>query len=193
MREEFDIPGVCIYTNPVYRDTRGYFLESFRANSMGTFVQDNESGSNYKVLRGLHFQKKHPQDKLVRVIIGQIFDVVVDIRPDSPAFGTWLGFYLVGQWGEKTHRSLFVPAGCAHGFLVVSPFAVVQYKCGEYYHPEDQCGIIWNDPDLNITWDKYCPPKEVIVSDQDNSWPSWAHVKEELINARKPDQKLEVP
>jgi len=181
LQESTKIPGLSVHTHQVYRDSRGYFLESFRAHDADKpFVQDNESGSNYHVLRGLHFQKNHPQDKLVRVIIGCIFDVVVDLRPDSKAFGCWQGFELGGQWGESFHQSLFVPAGCAHGFLVCSSYAVVHYKCSAYYYSDDQHGIYWNDPELSITWDKYCPTKEVKVSDQDKSWPSWACVKKEL-------------
>lgn len=208
------IPGLLFYASNVYADKRGHFIESFRESdtkgeAVGSlefkdkrFVQDNESYSLQHVLRGLHFQQNHPQDKLVRVAIGRIFDVVVDLRTDSQTFGQWLGFEL---WSPHfsgsinrlvtppTHEALFVPAGCAHGFLTLSAYAVVQYKCTEYYYPQDQCGICWNDPDLNITWDKYCSSKDVIVSEQDSAWPNWAHIREELLNVRRPDQESKMP
>jgi dTDP-4-dehydrorhamnose 3,5-epimerase len=138
----------------VFADGRGYFFEcyserDFREAGLGTaFVQDNQSRSVKGVLRGLHFQKRHPQGKLVRVIEGEVFDVAVDIRPDSPARGKWHGIVLSG---EKQNQ-FYIPPGFAHGFLVLSDTAVFAYKCTEFYYPEDEGGIIWNDPAIGIRW-----------------------------------------
>lgn len=196
---ECRLPGVLTCSNLVYGDDRGYFAEIFRENEhqgkrVGSidahFVQENESYSFQRVLRGLHFQKEHPQAKLVRVVEGCIFDVVVDLRPERSTFGHWLGFelrsplYIFGSV-VSICSSLFIPAGCAHGFLTLSKYAIVQYRCTDYYHQDDQAGIRWNDPDLKITWDNYCPSKDVIVSKQDDTWPQWSNVREELLNARQ--------
>ena len=112
------------------------------------FVQDNESRSQQGVLRGLHFQYQYPQGKLVRVSHGEVFDVAVDIRPASPTFGHWVGVSLSGE----NHRQIYIPEGFAHGFLVLSEYADFVYKCTDYYHPEDEGGIVWNDPDIGIDW-----------------------------------------
>jgi dTDP-4-dehydrorhamnose 3,5-epimerase len=150
-----DIAGVLIVEPQVFGDPRGFFLESFNQrefnNATGTgftFVQDNHSRSGKGVLRGLHFQSGQPQGKLLRVVRGAIFDVVVDIRPDSPSSGKWIGLEL----GEHDHRQLWVPPGLAHGFLVLSDSADVLYKTTDYYAPELERCIAWNDPTLNIRW-----------------------------------------
>ena len=181
------IAGLQKFITPVHSDDRGHFLETFRQTDIPrNFVQDNESYSRMHTLRGLHFQKEHPQAKLVRVVVGKILDVVVDIRPASSTFGDWTAIELNGATGAKpVHSVLYIPAGCAHGFLTIDTHAIVQYKCADYYFPHDQHGIRWDDPDLHITWDKYCSLKEVIVSKQDNAWPSWGATRKELINERE--------
>ena len=144
----------CKIINPqVFKDNRGFFLETFQAdrykNLAGIdlpFVQDNHSRSSKGVLRGLHFQKKQPQGKLVRVVVGEIFDVALDIRKESNTYGIWESFIL----SEENKTQLWLPPGFAHGFLVLSDFAEIEYKCTDYYNPSDQKSILWNDPDLNI-------------------------------------------
>ncbi len=148
------IPGVLLVKPKVWRDTRGYFVETWHQNRYHDagitlpFVQDNRSRSTRGILRGLHFQRSHPQGKLVSVSSGSVFDVVVDIRKNSPAFGRWFGAELTG---ENQHQ-LWVPPGLAHGFCVCSDVADFSYKCTEFYHPEDEGSILWNDPDLAIAW-----------------------------------------
>lgn len=146
----------CLIIEPkVFGDERGFFLESFQAERYRqlagielAFVQDNHSRSAQGVLRGLHFQKTKPQGKLVRVVRGEVFDVAVDIRPQSKTFGQWEGVIL----SEQNHRQFWVPPGFAHGFLVLSEFADFEYKCTDYYDPADEGSICWNDPDLAIEW-----------------------------------------
>ncbi|MEL7360508.1 MAG: dTDP-4-dehydrorhamnose 3,5-epimerase [Bacteroidota bacterium] len=151
---ETNLPGVLIVEPRVFGDARGFFLETFnteRYEDAGIpyrFVQDNHSRSRRGVLRGLHFQKQHPQGKLVSVSRGAVYDVAVDVRPDSPTFGHWTGTEL----SEDNHRQLWVPPGFAHGFCVLSEVADFQYKCTDYYHPEDEGGVLWNDPALGIDW-----------------------------------------
>lgn len=148
------LPGVCIITSPVYPDDRGYFFEAFRADRLvGTdipeqFAQDNVSHSTANVLRGLHFQRVHPQGKLVRPLNGSIFDVAVDVRQSSAHYGQWFGTTLTAGDG----RQLWVPPGFAHGFLVLSATADVLYKCTTVYHPASDDSVRWNDPTLNIAW-----------------------------------------
>ena len=148
------IEGLFVIEPKVFADERGYFFESYndadfqRAGLNINFVQDNESRSKKGVLRGLHYQKRYPQGKLVRVIYGEVFDVAVDLREPSPTFKQWFGVRLSGE----NKKQFFIPEGFAHGFLVLSEEAVFSYKCTEYYRPEDQCGIIWNDPDISIDW-----------------------------------------
>ncbi|MDR1105913.1 MAG: dTDP-4-dehydrorhamnose 3,5-epimerase, partial [Treponema sp.] len=135
-------------------DERGYFFEAWSERDFAAsgiephFVQDNQSRSMRGVLRGLHFQKTHPQGKLVRAISGEVFDVAVDIRPGSSSRGKWHAVILSG---EKQNQ-FWIPEGFAHGFLVLSEFAVFAYKCTDFYHPEDEGGILWNDPEIGITW-----------------------------------------
>ena len=148
------IEGLYVIEPMVYGDTRGYFTETYNKNDMEaaglhmTFVQDNESMSTKGVLRGLHFQKQHPQGKLVRVMEGWVFDVVVDLRRKSKTFGQWYGVELT----EENHRQFYISPGFAHGFLVLSDRAKFAYKCTEFYHPEEEGGVAWNDPDIGIVW-----------------------------------------
>ncbi len=153
-RIETEIPGVIIVEPKVFGDARGFFMETFSAQRYqdagipGPFVQDNVSFSQKGVLRGLHFQNPNPQGKLVEVLIGEVFDVAVDIRLGSPTFGKWVGVTL----SADNHRQFFVPAGFAHGFCVLSDTALFHYKCTEYYSPANEGGIAWNDPDIGIKW-----------------------------------------
>ena len=151
--------GVLIFEPKVHGDSRGFFKESFQAERYQEagveyeFVQDNHSRSQKGVLRGLHFQITKPQGKLVSCSRGAIFDVVVDVNPKSETFGEYIGIELT----EDNHYQLWVPPGYAHGFCVLSDYADFQYKCTEYYDPNDEGGIIWNDPDINIDWPIECP------------------------------------
>jgi len=148
------IKGLYIIEPTVFDDERGYFMETFNYRDFAefglnlNFVQDNQSRSVKGVLRGLHFQKKYPQGKLVRVISGEVFDVAVDLRETSGTFGKWAGVYL----SDSNKRQLYIPPGFAHGFLVISETAEFAYKCTDYYDPEDQYGILWNDPAIGIDW-----------------------------------------
>ncbi|MCK5522615.1 MAG: dTDP-4-dehydrorhamnose 3,5-epimerase [Thiomargarita sp.] len=148
------IPGVLLITPKVFGDSRGFFLETFHASRYveagipEPFVQDNHSRSAKGVLRGLHFQKQYPQGKLVSVTHGVVFDVAVDIRKDSPSYGQWVGITL----SAEEHQQFYIPAGFAHGFCVLSEFADFHYKCTDYYHPEDEGCIRWDDPDIGIEW-----------------------------------------
>lgn len=160
-----DLPGVVILEPQVHRDARGYFLETFHAAKFAAagvpsvFVQDNHSGSGARTLRGLHLQLRKPQGKLIRVVEGEIWDVAVDLRPESPAFGRWTGEPL----SADNFRQLYVPPGFAHGFCVLSPTAQVQYKCTELYDPSDEIGLAWDDPDLAIAW----PVSDPLLSPRD--------------------------
>jgi len=149
------IPGVLVIEPRIFADSRGFFFESFNhaafeqaIGSPVSFVQDNQSHSRAHVLRGLHFQVDKPQGKLVRVVQGAIWDVAVDIRPESPTFGTWIAEEL----SAENRKQLWVPAGLAHGFLVLSDSADVLYKTTDYYSPPGERCIVWNDPDLAIAW-----------------------------------------
>lgn len=150
------IEGLCVITPAVHGDSRGYFYESYNANDMKengidiTFVQDNQSMSTKGVLRGLHFQKQFPQTKLVRVIKGCVFDVAVDLRSGSKTYGKWYGIELT----EENKKQFLIPRGFAHGFLVLSDTAEFCYKCDDFYHPNDEGGMAWNDPEIGIKWPK---------------------------------------
>lgn len=166
------IEGLLILEPRVFKDARGYFFESYhrkRLEESGinlNFIQDNQSRSGYGVVRGLHFQKSpHAQAKLVRVIEGRIFDVAVDIRPYSPSYGRWFGVEL----SAENFLQLLIPAGFAHGYSVLTDHATVQYKCDQYYHPESEAGIRFNDPDLRIDWK--IQPEQAIISEKDNMLP----------------------
>ena len=166
------IDGVVIIEPRIFKDARGYFFESFSAREFEdkvcktTFVQDNESFSSYGVLRGLHFQKPpFTQSKLVRVIKGAVLDVAVDIRKGSPTYGKHVAVELT----EENHRQLFIPRGFAHGFAVLSDEVLFQYKCDNFYAPQADGGIAWNDPDLGIDW--RIPVDKVILSEKDTKHP----------------------
>lgn len=169
---ETDIESVVIIEPRVFTDERGYFFESFSQKEFDTkvcrttFVQDNESKSAYGVLRGLHFQKMpYTQSKLVRVVKGKVLDIAVDIRKGSPTFGK----YVSAELSEENKLQFFVPRGFAHGFVVLSEEAIFQYKCDNYYYPESEGGILWNDPALNI--DLKIPEHDIILSDKDKNNP----------------------
>ena len=150
------IEGLCVITPAVHGDSRGYFMETYSQRDMEeaginiTFVQDNQSMSVKGVLRGLHFQKSFPQTKLVRVIKGSVFDVAVDLRKDSKTYGKWYGLEL----SEENKKQFLIPRGFAHGFLVLSETAEFCYKCDDFYHPNDEGGLAWNDPEIGIEWPK---------------------------------------
>ena len=154
--EEQKIKGVYVITPQVFGDNRGYFVETFKAPDFeehgipAVFVQDNESSSTKGVLRGLHFQKNHTQGKLVRVNQGRVFDVAVDVRPGSETYGQWVGVEL----DAETKKMFWIPAGFAHGFLVLSDTAVFTYKCTDVYDPTSEGGIPWNDESIGIDWPK---------------------------------------
>jgi dTDP-4-dehydrorhamnose 3,5-epimerase len=163
------LEGILIIEPEVFDDNRGYFMETYqvdRYHNAGlpkSFVQDNLSFSTKGTLRGLHFQKKHPQAKLVQAVTGKIFDVVVDIRPGSKTFGQWAGILL----SEQNKKQVFIPAGFAHGFCVLSPSAHFLYKCTEFYNPNDEGGIIWSDPSIGIEW----PIGDPVISEKDRRFP----------------------
>jgi dTDP-4-dehydrorhamnose 3,5-epimerase len=148
------IDGLCVIEPAVHGDARGYFVETYNQKDMHgegldmVFVQDNQSGSAKGVLRGLHFQKEHPQGKLVRVVRGSVFDVAVDLRKGSNTYGKWFGVELT----EENKKQFYIPEGFAHGFLVLSELAEFCYKCTDFYHPGDEGGLAWNDPEIGIEW-----------------------------------------
>lgn len=150
------IEGLCVVTPTVHGDSRGYFMETYNQRDMAEagfdveFVQDNQSMSTKGVLRGLHFQKNYPQAKLVRVIKGSVFDVAVDLRSGSKTYGKWHGEVL----SADNNKQFFIPRGFAHGFLVLSDVAEFCYKCDDFYHPNDEGGMAWNDPEIGIVWPK---------------------------------------
>ncbi len=167
-----DIDGVVIIEPRVFNDARGYFFESYSERDFNSqvgeikFIQDNESRSQYGVLRGLHYQKgEYSQAKLVRVVRGKVYDVAVDLRKSSPTFGKYVGVEL----SEDNHRQFFIPRGFAHGFTVMSDIAVFQYKCDNFYAPQSEGAIMWNDPQLNIKWP--IPADKVILSEKDQHHP----------------------
>lgn len=165
------LDGAVIIEPEVYEDERGYFMETFnqalfRDHGLDiTFVQDNESMSRRGVLRGLHFQMKKPQGKLIRALKGEIFDVAVDLRRDSETYGEWVGVFL----SEENRREFFIPEGFAHGFLALADECIVNYKCTELYLPEYDSGIPWDDPDIGIEWPLEMVD-ELIISDKDRNW-----------------------
>ncbi len=166
-----EIEGLCIIEPTVFKDERGYFVETYNQNDMKQagldmeFVQDNQSMSSKGVLRGLHFQKQYPQGKLVRVIRGRVFDVAVDLREHSKTFGKWFGVEL----SAENMKQFYVPKGFAHGYLVLSDEAEFCYKCTDFYHPGDEGGLLWNDPEIGVQW----PIEEgmkVTLNDRDSQW-----------------------
>lgn len=166
-----DIEGLYIIEPTVFKDERGYFVETYNQNDMKeagldmVFVQDNQSMSTRGVLRGLHFQKQFPQGKLVRVVRGKVFDVAVDLRSDSKTYGKWFGVEL----SAENMKQFYIPEGFAHGFLVLSDEAEFCYKCTDFYHPGDEGGLAWNDPEIGVEW----PLEEgvnLIISEKDQKW-----------------------
>ena len=167
------IEGLAVITPTLHGDKRGYFMETYNLRDMQeagiptVFVQDNQSSSTKGVLRGLHYQVNYPQAKLVRVIMGAVFDVAVDVRRGSRTFGKWYGVELT----EDNRRQFYIPRGFAHGFLVLSERAEFCYKCDDFYHPNDEGGIIWNDSDIAISWPSIDVP--LTLSDKDKVLPSF--------------------
>lgn len=176
---ETEIKDVYIIEPKKYGDDRGYFMETYKESSFKEaglnydFVQDNQSKSKKGVLRGLHFQKTYPQAKLVRCIEGEVFDVAVDLRKDSPTYGKWAGVVLSAEKGNQ----FMIPRGFAHGFVVLSETATFCYKCDELYHPEDEGGIMWNDPEIGIDWHY---EGEVLLSEKDKVHPLLKETKIEF-------------
>lgn len=176
--ETTPIEGLLVIMPKVFSDERGYFMETYNiadfteAGIDSVFVQDNQSASKKGVLRGLHFQIQHPQAKLVRVIRGKVFDVAVDMRKGSATYGKWFGLTL----SEENKKMFYIPKGFAHGFLVLSDHAEFTYKCTELYHPNDEGGIIYNDPDIGIDW-PIEDGMELIFSDKDTKWPLLKELK----------------
>lgn len=172
---ETEIKGVWLIDAKTYGDDRGYFMETYKKSDFEAaglhydFVQDNQSSSRRGVLRGLHFQKTYPQAKLVRVLSGEVFDVAVDLRRGSETYGKWVGVLL----SAENRRQLMIPRGFAHGFVVVSDYAEFAYKCDEVYHPEDEGGILWNDPDVAVEWPE---AGEIILSEKDRRNPTLAQI-----------------
>lgn len=166
-----EISGLCVVEPAVFGDERGYFMETYNKEDFAKsgydmeFVQDNQSMSKKGVLRGLHFQKKHPQGKLVRVVSGSVFDVAVDIRKGSKTYGKWFGVELTAE----NKKQFYIPEGFAHGFLVLSDTAEFAYKCTDFYHPEDEGGIVWNDRDIKIEW-PVLENMELTISKKDQNW-----------------------
>lgn len=173
--ETCEIEGLKVITPNVIGDARGYFVETYNYNDFKAagidqvFVQDNQSASRKGVLRGLHFQLQYPQDKLVRVISGEVFDVAVDLRKGSPTFGKWHGVLL----SAENKKQFFVPKNFAHGFLVVSDYAEFAYKCSDFYHPNDEGGIMWNTPEIGVEW-PITEDMQLLFSDRDTKWPCFA-------------------
>lgn len=166
-----DIEGVLIIEPEVFGDSRGHFMESFsqrifnREVAPVRFVQDNRSYSRYGVVRGLHYQKDpYAQSKLVSCVVGKVLDVAVDIREGSATYGK----YVAVELSAENHRQLFIPKGFAHGFAVLSEEALFEYKCDEFYHPEAECGIAWNDPNIGIDW--RLPKEDIILSKKDSEY-----------------------
>ncbi len=172
--ETTSIPGVLIIEPKVFGDARGFFKETYFAQRYAdagvssTFVQDNLSKSSKGVLRGLHLQHPHGQGKLVQVVIGEVFDVAVDVRVGSPTFGKWVGVALPAD----NHRQFWIPPGFAHGFCVTSDEALFSYKCTDGYHPECELGVLWSDPALGIEW----PIAEPSLSDKDQAYPRLSEI-----------------
>ena len=169
--ETCGIEGLKIITPAVFGDDRGYFMETYNYNDYKAagigqiFVQDNQSASKKGVLRGLHFQINFPQDKLVRVVSGEVFDVAVDLRRESPTYGQWHGEIL----SAENKKQFFIPKNFAHGFLVLSDYAEFAYKCTDFYHPNDEGGIRYDDPDIAVKW-PISEGMELIMSEKDTKW-----------------------
>ena len=177
------IQGLYVIEPAVYGDARGYFMETYNYNDFKdagidkVFVQDNQSASTKGVLRGLHYQINYPQDKLVRVVSGEVFDVAVDLREGSETFGKWFGVRL----SAENKKQFFIPKNFAHGFLVLSESAEFCYKVTDFYHPDDEGGIMWNDPDIGVEWPlDELGGTEILLSDKDKKQGSYKEYKEEI-------------
>jgi len=181
-RTDTSIDGVCIIEPTVFGDERGYFMETYEKSDFeeigitGEFVQDNQSRSKKGVLRGLHFQSKHSQAKVVRCIRGEVFDVAVDLRPGSETYGKWEGVIL----SEENKKMFYIPRGFAHGFLVLSDVAEFCYKVDNIYDHENEGGLKWNDEDVNIVWPQVpgMKPEEYLTSEKDGKWSSLKEIRE---------------
>lgn len=166
------IEGLKVIEPQVFGDERGYFTETYNYRDFSEagidmeFVQDNQSASKGGVLRGLHFQIEHPQDKIVRVVSGEVYDVAVDLREGSPTFGKYFGVVL----SAENKKQFYIPKNFAHGFYVLSDYAEFCYKCSDFYHPNDEGGLMYNDPDIGIDW-PIDPRRELILSPKDRQWP----------------------
>ncbi len=178
--ETCKIEGLKVITPAVFGDSRGYFMESYNKNDFVEagidveFVQDNQSASTKDVLRGLHFQINYPQDKLVRCIRGKVFDVAVDLREGSATFGEWFGVEL----SEENKKQFFVPKGFAHGFYVMSDYAEFAYKCSDFYHPNDEGGLMFDDPEIGVKW-PFEDKSLLKLSDKDKVHPSFTEYKKQ--------------
>ncbi len=176
--ETCEIEGLKIITPTVFGDERGYFMETYQYEDFKaagidvTFVQDNQSASKKGVLRGLHFQINYPQDKLVRVISGEVYDVAVDLRKGSPTYGQWHGELL----SAENKKQFFIPKDFAHGFLVLSDYAEFCYKCTDYYHANDEGGLLWSDPEIGVKW-PIPEGMELTISEKDKKWGSIKDLK----------------
>ncbi len=172
--ETCEIEGLKIITPAVFGDERGYFMETYNYNDYAAagidmeFVQDNQSSSRKGVLRGLHFQINYPQDKLVRVVSGKVFDVAVDLRKGSKTYGKWHGVLL----SAENKKQFFIPKNFAHGFVVLSDSAEFAYKCTDFYHPNDEGGLLWSDPDIGVKWPmpEGMTREDLIISEKDQKW-----------------------
>ena len=169
--ETCKIEGLKVITPAVFGDNRGYFMETYNYQDYKEvgidqiFVQDNQSASKKGVLRGLHFQIQYPQDKLVRVVSGEVYDVAVDLREGSPTFGQWHGELL----SADNKKQFFIPGNFAHGFLVLSDYAEFAYKCTDFYHPNDEGGLLWSDPEIGVQW-PISDDMELVISEKDTKW-----------------------
>lgn len=176
---ETSLPGVLIIEPDVFEDRRGFFMETYHKGRYAgsgvpqSFVQDNLSFSTRGTLRGLHYQVRHAQAKLIQVVTGEIFDVAVDIRSGSPTFGRWVGVVL----SEHNRRQIFIPEGFAHGFCVLSSSAHCLYKCSDLYAPDDEGGVLWSDPDIGIEW----PVEAPMLSDKDRKYPLLGDIPSERL------------
>jgi dTDP-4-dehydrorhamnose 3,5-epimerase len=179
------IKDVLIIEPKVFEDSRGFFMETYHRNRYKKqgidrpFVQDNLSYSVKDTVRGLHFQVRHPQAKLVQVIAGEIFDVAVDIRKGSPTFGQWIGIHL----SDQNKRQVFIPEGFAHGFCVISDAALFSYKCSDFYSADDELGILWADPDIAVDWPVTAP----IISKKDKHLPQLSDLSHDLLPVANQD------
>lgn len=184
--ETCHIEGLKVITPTVFGDARGYFMETYQYNDFKEagidcqFVQDNQSASKKGVLRGLHFQINYPQDKLVRVISGEVFDVAVDLRKDSPTFGQWYGVVL----SAENKKQFFIPKNFAHGFIVLSDYAEFTYKCTDFYHPNDEGGLLWSDPEIGVQWPlpEGMSREDLILSEKDTKWGGIAAYRKEHLS-----------